>query len=197
MKQYVLVCVLFFGLVFSVFGQELDQRAKLDLNAAFEFTDEGNGTAMLTRFKGNGTVAFTEYKDWRKLTRDVSIPGKIILDPDDEKKRRELMVVAIVDGVFSGRGLTSVTIPNGVETIGKETFFDNYLTEITIPDSVTGIGPGAFGNNRLTKITIGANVNIRSGGLPYTFRTDYEKKWNKQAGTYTRPGRFSTTWTKQ
>lgn len=41
--------------------------------------------------------------------------------------------------------LTSITIPNGVTTIGLRAFSElDYLNEITIPASVTSIGAGAF-----------------------------------------------------
>ena len=42
-------------------------------------------------------------------------------------------------------GLTSVTIPNSVTSIGNYAFYDcTGLTSVTIPDSVTSIGDGAF-----------------------------------------------------
>ena len=41
--------------------------------------------------------------------------------------------------------LTSITIPNGVTTIGKHAFLRCHsLTSITIPNSVTTIEAGAF-----------------------------------------------------
>ena len=57
-----------------------------------------------------------------------------------------------------GLGITSVTIPNSVTSIGKSAFFGNNLTSITIPDSVTSIGNGAFENNQLTSVTIPDSV---------------------------------------
>ncbi len=40
-------------------------------------------------------------------------------------------------------GLTSVTIPNSVTSIGDEAFYDcTSLTNVTIPNSVTSIGDG-------------------------------------------------------
>ncbi len=52
--------------------------------------------------------------------------------------------------------LTSVTIPNGVTTIGNEAFtFCSGMTSITIPNSVTSIGNTAFRNcTNLTSITL-------------------------------------------
>ena len=56
--------------------------------------------------------------------------------------------------------LTSVIIPNGVESISSQAFGDCYkLTEVSIPNSVISIGSGAFGNcGKLTSITIPNSV---------------------------------------
>ena len=54
-------------------------------------------------------------------------------------------VTSIGDSAFSYCGLTNITIPNRVTSIGDSAFFDCYgLTNITIPDSVTSIGNFAF-----------------------------------------------------
>lgn len=54
----------------------------------------------------------------------------------------------------------SVTIPDGVTSIGEEAFRNcTNLTSVTIPDSVTSIGEEAFRNcSNLTSVTIPANV---------------------------------------
>ncbi|MBR2927371.1 MAG: leucine-rich repeat domain-containing protein [Clostridia bacterium] len=56
--------------------------------------------------------------------------------------------------------LTNITIPNGVQSIGKLAFYRcSSLTNITIPDSVTSIGDDAFfGCTGLTSITIPNSV---------------------------------------
>ncbi|MBR2333397.1 MAG: leucine-rich repeat domain-containing protein, partial [Rikenellaceae bacterium] len=53
---------------------------------------------------------------------------------------------AIRQEAFSGcKGLTSITIPDGVTEIGELAFSGcTGLTSITIPDSVTSIGENAF-----------------------------------------------------
>lgn len=68
---------------------------------------------------------------------------------------------AIHDGAFAHcSGLTSVTIPESVTSIGWNAFSDcNGLTSITIPDSVTSIGDAAFFDcTGLTSVTIGNGV---------------------------------------
>ncbi|MGM9691974.1 MAG: leucine-rich repeat domain-containing protein [Alloprevotella sp.] len=57
-------------------------------------------------------------------------------------------------------GLTSITIPNSVTSIGNDAFTHcSGLTSITIPNSVTSIGVGAFRDcSGLTSITIPSSV---------------------------------------
>ena len=79
-----------------------------------------------------------------------------------------LTSVTIGDGVtsignsafYNCSKLTSVTIGNGVTSIGSSAFYNcDKLTSITIPDSVTSIGDSAFsGSSSLTSVTIGNSV---------------------------------------
>ena len=70
-------------------------------------------------------------------------------------------VTTIGDSAFSGcSSLTSITIPKGVTTIGDSAFSGcSSLTSITIPKGVTTIGDSAFsGCSSLTRITIPEGV---------------------------------------
>jgi len=92
---------------------------------------------------------------------------------------------------FSGKGIISVTIPNGVTSIEHSAFYENQLTSITIPDSVTYIQQMAFITNELTSITIGANVELgrnMGDGWASAFDNGFDTFYRnngKQAGTYT------------
>jgi len=57
-------------------------------------------------------------------------------------------------GIFSGRDLTAVQIPEGIIYVGKYTFPNNQLASVILPNSVTYIGDGAFQDNQLTSFTI-------------------------------------------
>ena len=70
-------------------------------------------------------------------------------------------VTSIGDYAFYGcSGLTSVAIPNSVTSIGQKAFFNcTGLTSVTIPNSVTSIGASAFyGCSGLTSVTICSGV---------------------------------------
>jgi len=94
--------------------------------------------------------------------------------------------------------LTSVTIPSGVTFIGNYAFYDNRLTSVTIPDSVKTIEYWAFAGNyhQLTSVTFqGVVVNLDETAFG---EGDLSEKYLAGGkGTYTRPDRSSSTWTKQ
>jgi len=95
-------------------------------------------------------------------------------------------LTAIGNFAFSGKSLTSVTIPssvtsignatfagvptlisltlnNGLLSIGANAFASTGLTSITIPDSVTSIGTGAFSGAPLQSVTIGKGIKNIDG----------------------------------
>ena len=66
-------------------------------------------------------------------------------------------VTSIGDYAFNGASsLTSITLPEGVTSIGTEAFYNaSSLTSITLPEGVTSIGDSAFfGAKSLTSITL-------------------------------------------
>ncbi len=70
-------------------------------------------------------------------------------------------LTAINKEAFKGKGITSVSFPETVTTIGEAAFANNAnLTEITIPGSVTTIGNDVFnGCTSLAKVTFLPNAN--------------------------------------
>ena len=75
--------------------------------------------------------------------------------------------VVPLKGSLVGLGITSVTIPNSVTSIGKSAFSSNQLTSVTIPNSVTSIGDSAFSSNQLTSVTIPDSVTSIGDGAFY------------------------------
>ena len=69
-------------------------------------------------------------------------------------------VTSIGDYAFCGCGLTSVTIPNSVTSIGDDAFCGCDLTSVTIPNSVASIGEYAFCGCDLTSVTIPNSVTF-------------------------------------
>lgn len=85
-----------------------------------------------------------------EVTGSVTIPSTV----------NGFSVISIGNGAFSGLvGVTAVTIPNSVKTIGDQAFAYSGLTAIEIPNSVTSIGETAFDYCRsLSYVTIGNSV---------------------------------------
>lgn len=117
----------------------------------FEFKVTANG------------VVLTKYNNKNKT-------GSLVLPEDYNGKKYDIGA-----GVFSGSsGLTSITIPEGVKSIGNYAFSAcSSLTSITLPEGVTSIGDHAFSScSSLTSITlpegvksIGNNVFYRCSSL--------------------------------
>jgi hypothetical protein len=103
--------------------------------ANFTIKAEGGGVEI-TRYRGQGG--------------DVVIPATI----------GGKAVVGIGAEAFQGyKWLTSVTIPEGVISIGRGAFSQSGLTSVMIPTSVVSIGSHVFyGCSSLTSVTISANV---------------------------------------
>ena len=81
---------------------------------------------------------------------------------------RDCLMPFINIGVFNGSGITSITIPESVTSIGERAFQDCLgLTSVVIPEGVTSIGACAFQNCRsLTSITIPKSVtSIRTSAF--------------------------------
>ncbi|MDB4801764.1 leucine-rich repeat domain-containing protein [Akkermansiaceae bacterium] len=94
---------------------------------------------------------------------DTAATGELII-PDTIEGNP---VTSIGDYAFSQcRGLTSITIPDGVTSIGSGAFNGcTSLTSITIPNSVTSIGDYAFRDcNSLTSVTIPDGVTLIADG---------------------------------
>ena len=111
----------------------------------------------------------TVFKDWKYAVRDdgAVITGTTQTDGDVViPSEIDGYSVTGIDVAFAGcGGITSVTIPDSVTSIGNSAFSGcSSLTSVTIPDSVTNIGYRAFSDcNSLASVTIPDSV-IDFGG---------------------------------
>ena len=101
------------------------------------------------------TKTATLVPNTEKYAGDVVIPESV-----KAKDGNDYKITAIGDECFSWcSGLTSITIPSSVTSLGDQCFWGSGLTSITIPSSVTSFGDGCFAYCRaLTSITIPTSV---------------------------------------
>ena len=103
------------------------------------------------------TARLKKFKPKDGVTK-VVIPKFIGISQESNK----YAVTELYNTFYSCRGLTSITIPNSVTSIGNNAFLDcYYLTSIDIPNSVTSIGDNVFwGCRSLTSITVDSDNNV-------------------------------------
>jgi len=152
---------------------------------------------IVERTNSNDSLIITGYKG---KNTEVRIPSQI----------NGRLVVGIDRNAFSTKGLTSITIPDSVTSIGEGAFRDNQFTSVTIPNNVTSIEKEVFANNPLinvvidngigslkeeifedslehiSQITIGANVNLTGASdVVWTGFSSFYLVNGNRAGTYT------------
>ena len=133
----------------------------------------------------NNTVDAIDYNS--ASGSQVVIPKTVINSATNAK----YSVVGIGTEAFQNKGLTSLTLSEGLITIGNKAFWNNQISgTLVIPNSVTTIKPNsfnvnaissldlgngitylqtqAFGNNQLTNITIPSSIQYMGGGVFYS-----------------------------
>ncbi|HWD19874.1 MAG TPA: leucine-rich repeat domain-containing protein, partial [Verrucomicrobiae bacterium] len=113
----------------------------LAISASAQFSYATNATGVtITAYAGGG---------------DVHVPATI----------DGLPVTEIGSMVFSGEGFTNVTIPGRVAVIDDSAFYESFdLRSITLSNGVGSLGANAFGSTLLTNVFIPASVtNIGEG----------------------------------
>ena len=126
--------------------------------------------------KSIGREAFRDCSNLESIYYTGDIASWCGIDQFDNHSRKvyignqklyDMTSITIPDGVTSiGNSafsdcinLKSITIPDSVTSIGNSAFSGCSFTSITIPDSVTSIGNSAFTDcNNLTSVTIGNSV---------------------------------------
>ena len=131
--------------------------------SAYNFTVDGIYYNIVSLPDLTCAVTYDDVNE-TKYSGDIVIPDHVTYNG------RTLTVVGIEKSTFYGcSGLTGITIPNSVTSIGGSAFYGcSGLTGITIPNSVTSIGGSAFyGCSGLTGITIPNSVTSIGGSAFY------------------------------
>ena len=104
--------------------------------------------------------ASVTYRGEYSNTYENEYSGNVVIPASVTYNGKTYSVTSIGKEAFEDcTGLTSVTIPNSVKSIGDYAFGGTSLTSVTIPNSVTSIGRYAFWLcDSLTSVTIGNSV---------------------------------------
>ncbi len=156
-KRSVWAALLTLATLFSFTGcnssEEESSESSVDLsNIASAVMEEGSTEAVTTDYayimNDDGTISVSGYTG---SDTDLTVPGTI----------DGYVVTAIADHAFEANpDIKSITLPNGLITIGESAFSDcSNLTTIVIPDTVGTIRRGAFIScTSLTTLEIPASV---------------------------------------
>lgn len=92
-------------------------------------------------------------------TGDFVIPSQVTYEG------KTYNVTGIDSYAFRKANITSITLPEGIVSIGEEAIYETNITEITLPKSLTTTGKYAMANNsKLTKITVNGNESSKIWG---------------------------------
>ena len=153
------------------------QSQNSSANGAFDLTigleTPGPQTYEYFTFEENEdgkTVTLTDYKPSLSDSTDITIPATVDLVDGVWQDGNTYTVTAITDGsynpgVFYDSGITSVTFPSSLTSIGNNAFSGcSGLTSISLPSSLTSIGNSAFsGCSGLTgELNLGGCTSLTS-----------------------------------
>ncbi|MBO7137690.1 MAG: tyrosine-protein phosphatase [Bacteroidaceae bacterium] len=127
-----------------------------------EFVEDG----IKYKQTGDGEVSVTYLNDSKPgssnpnlYTGDISIPAQVTHDGVTYN------VTGIDNYAFRKANITSITLPEGLVSIGEEAITETHITEITLPNTLTTTGQYAMAYNQdLTTITCGSGSGTRTWG---------------------------------
>ena len=139
---------IYFAVLFAALSTVTVFAHDFEVNGIY-YNKNADGTSVTVTYRGDSYYAYSD-----EYSGNVVIPSSVTYSGNT------YAVTSIGDYAFSRcSGLTSITIPNSVTSIGAAFYNCYYWTSITIPNSVTSIGAGAFYNcYYLASITIPNSV---------------------------------------
>lgn len=138
----------------------------------YTYQGEESATATVTKGIGNGVVdGFPGENENNYIVYNQPDIKELIIDDgiteyngtDRMNQLEEVTIgkdlITIGDRAFEFTDITTITLPDSVETIGEGAFSNcDKLTSVNIPDNVTTIGNGAFQNTAITSVAIPGSV---------------------------------------
>ena len=169
MKKVILTIIIVLSVIISISAHDFSENG-----IYYNILSEEDLTCEVT-FKGYTCNNYYEYIGHFSIPEQVTYNSKVY------------KVVAIGNQAFWGNnaygGLTSISIPNTIKTIGSEAFGLTRLKTVTIPESVTSVGECAFYNcSALTTVYFNAINCLKMGRFNYNAFKDCDKLTNVYFG---------------
>lgn len=126
-----------------------------------------DGIKYLKDGRGNAYVTYPNETEpgTSSYTGDIVIPSTV------SDGGKEYKVIAIEDKAFRKASITSIQLPEGLLSIGKEAIYDTNITELTIPNSVTTLGEYSLAYNKnLVTVSFGKSVDANTWGAWVLYR---------------------------
>ena len=146
---------------FDTFGPN---RSTINLHIPAGYTDVyvTNSGALWTGFKSvseffvdnNITYQLITSNSVKAIDYNTNGVASVTIPSSVTNASINYTVNKIDDAAFKSNNLSSVTITDGIEIIGKDAFRNNNIASIVIPNSVTDIDEYAFENNDLTSVIL-------------------------------------------
>jgi hypothetical protein len=101
--------------------------------------------------------------DYNTLSGSVVVVPKTVTNPNTSAK---LSVIGIGADAFKEKGLTSLTLSEGLLVIKNRAFYNNSITgTLVIPNSITTIEAHAFNFNAITDLNLGSGIEVVLTGV--------------------------------
>lgn len=130
---------------------------EFEFNISKPVEDDSKFISSDFTYDGATITGFSEAGEKKLETlKDVNLP---------EKSTDGKTITAIGDRAFTSKGITSVTIPETVKSIGNLVFQMNELTEIKLPSKLEKSGFAAFASNKIAEVTIPGTLKEIPNGM--------------------------------
>ena len=174
----------------TAYGSEIDLSGNCGKteNDYVTWTVEGDGVLTVSGMGAMADYASADEQPWYDYSSDIT---RVVVEDG---------VTSIGQSAFEECQLTSISLPEGLTTIGAKAFYNNIriIEIVSIPQSVTSIGNSAFEgtsvqnffiNNIPSKIVIGTTPFEKDGVTIHVFTKmksifEYATNWSDYKGCF-------------